>query len=86
MAHGLPCVSFDCDAGPADIIREGVDGFLVPTGDVAALADRLRALALDDARRAAFACRAREAAERFGPSVVLARWRRLVEEASAARA
>lgn len=86
MAHGLPCVSFDCDAGPADIIREGVDGFLVPTGDVAALAERLRSLALDDARRAAFACRAREAAERFGPSVVLARWRRLVEESSAARA
>ncbi len=29
MAFPLPCISFDCDAGPRDIIKDQVNGFLV---------------------------------------------------------
>ncbi len=34
MASGLPCVSFDCDTGPSDMIIDGKNGFLVPTNDI----------------------------------------------------
>lgn len=44
MAAGLPCVSFDCDAGPRDIIIDGQNGYLVPVRDVELLADRLETL------------------------------------------
>lgn len=33
MAHGLPCISYDCPTGPADIIKDGVNGFLVRLND-----------------------------------------------------
>ncbi len=31
MVAGLPIVSFNCDAGPSDIIKNGENGFLIPT-------------------------------------------------------
>ena len=41
MAAGLACVSFDCQAGPRDIIEHGVNGFLVEEGNVGELVDKL---------------------------------------------
>lgn len=39
MAVGLPCISTDCDTGPSDLIEHEKNGFLVPVGDSAMLAD-----------------------------------------------
>jgi phosphatidylinositol alpha-mannosyltransferase len=59
--------------GYRDVARGGVDGLLVPPGDALALAEALRALALDPARRSAMALAARERAERFS-------WAHVAEE------
>jgi glycosyltransferase involved in cell wall biosynthesis len=81
MAYGMPCVTYDCDAGPADIVRDGVDGAVVPVGDVTALADRMRALALDHGRRSEYSQRAREVLMRFGNKAVLEQWHELIRSA-----
>lgn len=44
MAAGLPCVSFDCDAGPRDIIEHGINGFLVEEKNISALVQTIEDL------------------------------------------
>lgn len=65
LACGLPVVAFDCDSGPRDILRPGVDGLLVPAGDVAALAETMAGLMSDPAARDRMSRRATEVVARF---------------------
>jgi GalNAc-alpha-(1->4)-GalNAc-alpha-(1->3)-diNAcBac-PP-undecaprenol alpha-1,4-N-acetyl-D-galactosaminyltransferase len=44
MSAGLPVVSYDCLAGPAEMVRHSVNGFLVPVFDDVAFENSLRLL------------------------------------------
>jgi glycosyltransferase involved in cell wall biosynthesis len=77
MACGTPAVSFNCESGPADVIRDGIDGFLVPPENVPALAAALDRLMTDHALRARLASRATEIQERFGLPEILKQWDQL---------
>ena len=77
MACGTPAVSFNCESGPADVIRDGVDGVLVPPGDVRALADALDRLMTDKPARELLGSRAGEVQQRFGMQQTLGRWDQL---------
>ncbi|MFF8377387.1 glycosyltransferase [Streptomyces sp. NPDC015661] len=89
MRCGLPVVSTDCPHGPREIIEDGVDGRLVPVGDVAAVAAALRQFVSDDALRAEAGRAALAASERFDPSRVAARhealWGELVARGAGRR-
>lgn len=47
MAAGLPCVSFDCDAGPRDIIVDNVNGFLIPEMNINLMSDKIKELIIN---------------------------------------
>ncbi len=72
FAACTPVVASDIP-GYRDVARDGIDSLLVPPGDALALAEALRTLALDPARRAGMAVAARERAERFS-------WAHVAEE------
>ena len=61
MASGLAVVATQVGSLP-DLVLDGATGLLAPPGDANALAARIRALALDPARRAAFGLAGRERA------------------------
>lgn len=80
MASGLAAVCFDCDTGPREVVRDGVDGVLVrPNGDVPALCAALDAVMGDDAMRARMAAAATDVRDRFSANRVLARWEELFD-------
>lgn len=59
MACGLPVVTTDC-GGMREAVTDGVEGFVVPVRDPAAMAEALRKLALDPELRETMGARARE--------------------------
>ena len=80
MACGLPVVSFDCPAGPDEIITDGVDGLLVPSGDVYALAEKLMVLMSDENLRRRLGQQARQTAQRYEMTTIANQWTALFEK------
>ncbi len=64
MACGLPVIV--TANGPADIVRDGVDGYVIPARDADAVADRLEALRRDPALREEMGRNAARRAAEFG--------------------
>jgi glycosyltransferase involved in cell wall biosynthesis len=64
MHSGLPVVA-SAEGGSAELVQDGWNGYLVPPGDVGALADRLLALLGDERRRVEMGRNGRRTAERF---------------------
>jgi len=79
MACGLPVVSFDCPHGPAEIIRPGRDGLLVPPGDVAGLSAAMSRLIADPDQRREMGAAARARAAEFTASGTVPMWERLFQ-------
>lgn len=71
FAAGTPVVASDIP-GYRDVVRDGVDGVLVPRADATALAETLRDLAMEPGRRAAMATEARAHAHRYAWPTVAA--------------
>jgi glycosyltransferase involved in cell wall biosynthesis len=59
MALGLPVIATEVGAN-AEVIRDGVDGFLVPPADPTVLAERIRALIAEPERSVALGRAGRE--------------------------
>lgn len=74
QGRGCTPVSYAIRYGPRDIIEDGVNGYLVESGDVDAAASRIVSLCTDDALAERMGRAAWERAERFSNHAIVARW------------
>ncbi|MQY07508.1 glycosyltransferase [Actinomadura macrotermitis] len=79
MAYGVPCVAFDIAPGVGELITDGVDGLVVPAGNITAFAAALHTLIEDGELRRKMGRAARDSVQRFAPDLVAARWEGLFD-------
>lgn len=83
MASGLPVIAFDCRSGPRTIVRDGVDGVLVPAEDVGLLSAAMARLVADPEGRRRMGARAVEVTDRFSVQRVASLWEQLLLDGAA---
>lgn len=79
MACGVPVVSFDCENGPRSIITNGADGFLIPTFDIDAFADKLLLLMRDENLRRQMGEKAQKSAAKYDIDSIGLQWKQLFD-------
>ena len=81
MAAGLPVIASDCPTGPREIIQDGKNGLLVPTDNVAALAEAMARLMADSRLRNTLGREARDITQRYGLTAIASLWEAVLDEA-----
>jgi UDP-D-galactose:(glucosyl)LPS alpha-1,6-D-galactosyltransferase len=69
IARGLPVISTDCHAGPADVVNSSTNGWLVPVGGVAQLTELMQRI-IDEPAVLPSQSRVASTATRFEPASV----------------
>lgn len=77
MACGLPCISFDCPHGPADIISNFEDGYLIENGNVAQMANAINELINNEPLRKMMGDNAKKNAKRYLTDRIMMQWMEL---------
>ena len=70
MATGLPCISFDCIAGPSDLVNDGINGFLIEEGNTESYLKRLNELMVDERLRNTIGIAAQKKMESFTLEII----------------
>ncbi len=80
MSAGLPVVSYDCVAGPSDMIKDGETGYLVPVFDDSRFGDKLLALMDDEELRSRMGREASRSIRAFDVKQIVQRYYDFITE------
>lgn len=79
LASKLPLVSFDIPTGPNEIIKDGINGYLIPPNDVEAMSDKIDVLLENRAKRIAFSKATVGSVQNFGMEIIIDQWKSLFD-------
>lgn len=79
MSCGLPVIAFDCPYGPADIITDDMDGFLVKDWDIMSFADKVCLLMENQDLRQQMGQAAIRSSQRYRSDRIMSVWQELFE-------
>lgn len=80
MSCGLPVVAFDCPYGPADIIHDGEDGFLVEDRNLKMYSERVCLLMENEMIRQQMGKAAILSSQRYSSERIMCQWNQLFTE------
>ena len=80
MSCGLPVVAFDCPYGPADIITDGVDGFLIHQMNTEEFANKVCFLMDNHELCVKMGKAGIESSQRYDASKIMPLWKKLFED------
>lgn len=74
MEFGVPCVSFNCNYGPSDIISNNEDGFLVENENLDLFSAKVITLIENETLRKEMGKKAKQNVKRFSASRIVQQW------------
>ena len=78
--HGLPCVSFDIETGPDEIIDDGVNGLLTPPNDINAMSNSILKLINNKHQRLIFSKNTKISLVRFDFENSINKWIHVIQQ------
>ena len=80
MSYGMPVVAFGCPYGPAEIISDGVDGFIINNRNLMEFANRVCHLIEDENLRVEMGNAGIQSSQRYQADKIMPRWIKLFEK------
>ncbi len=78
-SFGLPALSIDCPVGPAEIIQDGVNGFLFKESDLSLIANKIVELKRDSELYMSLSHNALQSSSKYKPELITKQWLKLFE-------
>ena len=75
----LPVISFDCSTGPAEIIEDGIDGYLIENQDLKEMEEKLEILMKSSELRKKMSDMADKNLYKFDKQLIIKQWISLIE-------
>ena len=79
MSCGLPVIAFDCPYGPADIITDGLDGFLIPNRSIDDYAKKICLLIENEDLRKKMGQAGVLSSKKYDVSFIMPIWKKMFE-------
>ena len=78
--HAVPCISFDIYTGPAEIICDGKDGYLVPPFNCEEMEQKIELLMQNEQLRQQFSMATQETLDKFRMNAIIQKWNEVFEK------
>ena len=80
MSYELPCISFDCDTGPRDMIQDGINGMLIsPKEKEKGLAEAMKRIIVDEPFRTKLARNSAKIRDIYSVENVMQKWNNVLD-------
>jgi len=78
MSCGLPCIAYDIKTGPAEIIANGINGYLIPDGNQSEFINKMKKLVDDELKIKGMRFNAIKSVGKFQLKQIIEKWKEIL--------